>query len=98
MKIIFQIIFACLSTIIWLIVYILSSILIFLWTFNKNSFKIGKYEMNSRDNFWAVDLLWSEIYDDPGNYRYRVYKSYFHYIWNLSSKLTLKTIINKFYN
>lgn len=94
MKIIFQIVLACIMTILWFIVYIISSILEFLWTFNINSFKMNNFKMDGENFFIAVEALWSEKND--GRY-YIYYKTYFHYIWNIQEN-TFSNLLNKLKN
>ena len=93
-KVILQILLAIIITIIWgsitLIYFILYTTLVSLWEFKLRILKLNTFRINTFDDSISYELLWS----NPNFY----YKTYFHCIWNIQKSLTLKTIINKFYN
>lgn len=69
--------------------FILYTVFVSLWEFKFKTLKLGPFRPDYYNSI-TYGLLWSD---------YKIeYKTYFHCIWNIKKSLTLKTIINKFYN
>lgn len=85
MKYLFAFIFGAIWTIVYLVIGVITHIVYIIWTFKIEIF----YPFNEHIEhykWWTEEDRFFPVFGHHYKDTYRVYKSYFHYIWGFKSK------------